>query len=102
MIEGVQNYDYTFPYLFDETQTLAAQFKSACTPGFFLFDEEHKLYYRGQFDNARPNLRIEVSGRDMRTAADNLLAGNEAPKEQIPTVGCSIKWKQGNTQIYNA
>ena len=100
MIEDVKKYGYTFPYLFDQTQTVAAQYKAACTPDFFLFDAQHSLYYRGQFDSARPNSGIEVTGIDLRHAADSLLAGNEAPKEQIPSVGCNIKWKQGNEPEY--
>lgn len=100
MIEDVQNYNYNFPYLFDETQSIAAKYKAACTPDFFLFDAQHKLYYRGQFDAARPNSGVKVTGIDMRDAADSLLAGDTAPKQQIPSVGCSIKWKQGNAPDY--
>lgn len=101
MIEDVQNFGYSFPYLFDETQQVASQYKAACTPDFFLFDAEHKLYYRGQFDNARPNSDIKASGEDIRAASDKLLARKEAPVEQIPSVGCNIKWKQGNEPSYS-
>lgn len=100
MIEDVNNYGYSFPYLFDESQTVAAKYKAACTPDFFLFDSQHKLYYRGQFDSARPNSGIDVTGIDMRNVADKLLAAVEAPIEQIPSVGCGIKWKQGNQPEY--
>jgi len=100
MIEDVHKYNYSFPYLFDEEQTVAAKYKAACTPDFFLFDAQHKLYYRGQFDSTRPNSGVEVTGIDMKNAADSLLAGNEAPEEQIPSMGCSIKWKQGNVPEY--
>ncbi|MEH6456619.1 MAG: thioredoxin family protein [Cocleimonas sp.] len=93
MTEDVKNYGYSFPYLFDETQEVAAKYKAACTPDFFLFDANHKLYYRGQFDSARPNSGVGVTGVDMRNAAENLLEENEAPREQIPSVGCGIKWK---------
>lgn len=100
MIEDVHQYAYSFPYLFDENQAVATAYKAACTPDFFLFDEKHTLYYRGQFDNARPNSGIEVTGSNMRDAADRLLAGSSAPIEQIPSMGCSIKWKPGNTPDY--
>ena len=100
MIEDVKRYQYGFPYLFDETQAIASAYKAACTPDFFLFDAQHKLYYRGQFDDARPNTGVEVSGMDIRNAADQLLAGNPAPEQQIPSMGCSIKWKQGNAPDY--
>jgi len=100
MIEDVHQYAYSFPYLFDESQSVATAYKAACTPDFFLFDAQHTLYYRGQFDNARPNSGIEVTGVDMRNAADRLLSGSSAPSEQIPSMGCSIKWKSGNTPEY--
>lgn len=100
MIEDAQYYNYSFPYLFDESQSTAANYKAACTPDFFLFDADHSLYYRGQFDNARPNSGISVTGIDMRNAVDNLLAGNKSPDKQIPSVGCGIKWKQGNSPDY--
>jgi len=100
MIDDVNNYAYSFPYLFDDTQKVAKSYKAACTPDFFLFDQQHKLYYRGQFDSARPGSGTEVTGVDMRNAADNLLAYKDAPHEQIPSVGCNIKWKQGNQPEY--
>lgn len=100
MIEDVKSYGYSFPYLFDETQEVAANYKAACTPDFFLFDSQHKLYYRGQFDSARPNSGVAVTGVDMRNAANKLLATEEAPMEQIASVGCGIKWKQGNKPEY--
>lgn len=101
MTEDAKNYGYSFPYLFDETQEIAAKYKAACTPDFFLFDSLHKLYYRGQFDSARPNSGVEVTGTDMRNAADKLLVAKDAPIEQIPSVGCGIKWKQGNQPEYS-
>ena len=100
MVEDVKNYRYSFPYLFDETQTVATAYRAACTPDFFLFDAHHTLYYRGQFDGARPNSKIEVTGIDMRNAADRLLLGKKAPEQQTPSMGCSIKWKKGNAPDY--
>lgn len=93
MVEDVTSYGYSFPYLFDETQETAARYKATCTPDFFLFDKYHKLYYRGQFDSARPNSGVSVTGVDMRVAVDNLLAGKDAPENQIPSIGCGIKWR---------
>jgi len=100
MIKDVHKYNYSFPYLFDEEQKVATAYKAACTPDFFLFDAQHKLYYRGQFDSARPNSDTEVTGIDMKNAVNNLLSGNEAPEKQTPSMGCSIKWKPGNVPEY--
>ncbi len=102
MIEDVNKLGYTFPYLYDETQQVAKQYQAACTPDFFMFDTEHKLYYRGQFDDARPNSGISVTGADMINAADNLLAGKPAPENQKASLGCSIKWKENNAPDYAA
>lgn len=87
---------FTFPYLYDETQQTARAFQAACTPDFFLFDEAGKLAYRGQFDSSRPN-KGTATGADLRAAADAVLAGRAPGAEQMPSVGCSIKWKAGVT-----
>ena len=100
MAEDVKTYDYTFPYLFDDSQQTAAAYKAACTPDFFMFDADHKLYYRGQFDGARPNSGIPVTGEDMISAAESLLAGDPQPENQSPSMGCNIKWKAGNEPQY--
>ena len=100
MAEDVNNFGYTFPYLFDETQDVASQYQAACTPDFFMFDTDHKLYYRGQFDDARPNTDILVTGADMRKAADMLLNGEAVPETQKASLGCNIKWKEGNEPAY--
>jgi thiol-disulfide isomerase/thioredoxin len=99
MIEEVNNH-YRFPYLFDETQEVAKAYQAACTPDFFLFDAKHKLYYRGQFDDARPRNDESVTGNDMIAAANALLAGEQAPTEQKASLGCNIKWKAGNEPDY--
>ncbi len=96
MIEDSKQYNYSFPYLFDETQQVALQYKAACTPDLFLFNKDHELYYRGQFDDARPNTEIPVTGRDIKNAVDRLLSGEEPPENQKPSLGCNIKWKLGN------
>lgn len=102
MVEDVEKYRYNFPYLFDESQETAKAYQAACTPDFFMFDQEHKLYYRGQFDDTRPNSDAAATGKDMRMAADSLLAGKPAPTEQKSSLGCNIKWKAGNEPEYFA
>jgi thiol-disulfide isomerase/thioredoxin len=100
MIEEVENFNYTFPYLFDETQEVAKAYQAACTPDFFLYNAEHKLVYRGQFDDARPRNEVPVTGKDLRAAADMMLSGQEISSEQLPSMGCNIKWKEGNAPAY--
>ena len=91
---------YGFPYLFDESQAVARAYRAACTPDFFLFDERRQLVYRGQLDDSRPGNGVPVTGADLRTALDALLAGAPIPREQKPSLGCNIKWKAGNEPDY--
>ena len=84
---------YAFPYLFDESQSVARAFDAACTPDLYIFDEHGKLAYRGQFDGARPGNDVPVSGRDARAAVEALLAGASPSEDQIPSIGCNIKWR---------
>ena len=84
---------YPFPYLFDETQEIAKAYDAACTPDFYIFDEGLKLIYRGQMDNSRPGNGKPVTGRDIRKALDQILAGTTVSEDQIPSIGCNIKWK---------
>jgi hypothetical protein len=91
---------YTFPYLFDETQAVGKAYHAACTPDFFLFDKSHKLVYRGQLDDSRPQSGIPVTGRDLRAALDAVLAGKPVSSEQRSSLGCNIKWKAGNEPEY--
>jgi peroxiredoxin len=100
MKEDAEKFGYTFPYLYDETQEVAKKYKAACTPDLYLFDGNLELYYRGQFDDARPKNGIEPTGKDLRNATELMLAGAKAPKEQIPSIGCNIKWKKGNEPEY--
>jgi peroxiredoxin len=88
-----ENFDFVFPYLYDETQAVAHAYKAACTPDFFLFDAGFHLVYRGQFDSSRPGNGIPVSGEDLRFAIDTVLAGKPVPTDQRPSIGCNIKWK---------
>ncbi len=93
MAEEVKSAGYIFPYLFDETQNVAKAYDAACTPDFFLFNNSHKLVYRGQFDDSRPGNNIAVTGKDLRAALDALLADKTISADQKPSIGCNIKWK---------
>ena len=84
---------FTFPYLYDESQAVAKAYKAACTPDPYLFDADFKLVYRGQYDGSRPGNGVPVTGKDLRTAMDAVLAGKAVAKEQRPSIGCNIKWK---------
>ena len=89
-----QEMDFCFPYLYDESQDVAKAYAAACTPDFSVFDIDNRCVYRGQFDGARPGNETPVTGTDMRKALDLLLAGQSIPKkDQIPSLGCNIKWK---------
>jgi peroxiredoxin len=91
---------FTFPYLYDQTQEVAKAYRAACTPDFFLFDEEQRLVYRGQMDDSRPGTGIPVTGADLTAAIDAVLEGKPVSEEQKPSLGCNIKWKQGNEPDY--
>ena len=93
MKETAEEEGYTFPYLYDETQQVAKDYQAACTPDFFLFDPDLKLVYRGQLDDSRPGNGIPVTGKDLRNAMDSLLAGEQISDQQLPSIGCNIKWK---------
>lgn len=93
MREEIERRGYTFPYLVDETQDVARAFDAACTPDFFLFDHDHRLAYRGQFDNSRPSNDTPVTGADLRAATDAVLAGKAPSDAQKPSMGCNIKWR---------
>lgn len=87
---------YDFPYLFDETQEVAKAYRAACTPDFFLFDGDRRLAYRGRFDSSRPSLDVAVTGSELRAAMRAVLAGETPSPEQMPSIGCNIKWRAGN------
>ena len=100
MKQEIASRGYTFPYLVDESQQVAKAYKAACTPDFYLFDAGHKLVYRGQMDGSRPGNNLPVTGKDLRAALDAVLADRPVPAEQRPSMGCNIKWRQGNTPEY--
>jgi peroxiredoxin len=86
---------FSFPYLYDESQEVAKSYQAICTPDFFLFDRVRRLAYRGQFDGSRPGSMVAVTGSDLRAAYEALLRGKLPASQQLPSVGCSIKWRAG-------
>ena len=100
MKELSQEYGFNFPYLHDENQKVAISFSAACTPDFFLFDENLKLYYRGRYDDSRPGSEESVTGADLLNATKSLLDEKSPPKTQLPSIGCNIKWKPGQEPSY--
>lgn len=93
MKDTAKELEYPFPYLYDESQAVAKAYDAACTPDFFLFDEQLKLAYRGQLDDSRPGNDVQVTGNDLRMAMNALLQGKKVASEQKPSLGCNIKWK---------
>ena len=91
---------FNFPLCYDETQEVAKAYTAACTPDFFLFDGDLKLVYRGELDDSRPSNDKPVTGEELRTAIDTVLAGKPVTGEQKPSIGCNIKWKPGNEPSY--
>ncbi|MEL1242036.1 thioredoxin family protein [Flavobacterium flavipallidum] len=85
---------FEFPYLYDENQEVAKAYDAACTPDFYLFDNQNKLVYRGQMDDSRPGNGIPLSGSDLRGAIDGILYNRSINPNQKPSIGCNIKWKQ--------
>jgi peroxiredoxin len=100
MVAESKSAGYTFPYLYDESQSVAQAYKAACTPDFFLFNGDLALVYRGQFDDSRPGNGKPITGSDLRAAADVVLAGKPPLIVQKPSIGCNIKWKAGREPEY--
>ena len=100
MRQDHSEYGYTFPYLHDADQSTAIAYEAACTPDFYLFDEDLKLVYRGQFDGSRPGNDVPVTGGDLRAACTALLEGKPPVSKQVPSLGCNIKWRPGNEPSY--
>lgn len=100
--EYAEQEGFVFPLCYDETQQAAKAYSAACTPDFFLFGKGRELVYRGQLDDSRPANGKPVTGKDLRTAIDALLAGEPVSPEQTPSMGCNIKWKAGNEPAYFA
>jgi peroxiredoxin len=101
MKEEVREAGYVFPYLYDESQSVAKAYRAACTPDFFVFDAGRRLVYRGQFDASRPGNGQPVTGSDLRAAVEAVLTGRPAAEKQMPSIGCNIKWREGNEPEYH-
>lgn len=96
MDEHATAWNWHFPYLIDADQQVARAYRAACTPDFFLFDADRLLVYRGRFDSSTPRNEEPVTGEELTAAVDALLAGRPQAAEQLPSIGCGIKWKPGN------
>jgi len=94
MKQVAEKNNYNFPYLFDETQEIAKEYNAACTPDFYVFDENLKAIYHGQLDDSRPKNGIPLNGKDIRQAIEYLLENKTTMGIQKPSIGCNIKWKQ--------
>ena len=91
---------WDFPYLYDETQEVAAAYRAACTPDLYVFDADRRLVYRGQFDGSRPKNDVPVTGADLRAAVNAVLSGRPPTDDQFPSMGCNIKWRPGHEPAY--
>jgi peroxiredoxin len=96
----VSEWGLAFPVCYDETQEVAKSYAAACTPDFYVFDRDRTLAYRGQLDESRPSNQKPVTGADLRSAIDALLAGHPVNSNQRPSLGCNIKWRAGNEPAY--
>lgn len=94
MREEATQHHYTFPYLYDETQTVAKAYQATCTPDIYVFDDKLACVYRGRFDESTPGNEAPVTGQDLTAALDAILSGNKVSAEQKPSIGCNIKWKK--------
>lgn len=88
-----KEHSFTFPYLHDETQAIARAYDAVCTPDFFGFDSEMGLQYRGRLDESRKEAASPDVRRDLLISMKEVIETGKGPKEQIPSMGCSIKWK---------
>lgn len=91
---------FDFPYCYDADQAVAKAYEAACTPDFYLFDENRELVYRGQLDDSRPKSDIPITGKDLRAAIEAALKGEDVDQNQRASLGCNIKWKAGNEPTY--
>ena len=86
-------YGFPFPYLFDESQEIAKAYNAVCTPDFFGFNKSLKLQYRGRFDSSGMSAKKKGAGHNLLKAMLQVAKTSKGPKEQNPSIGCSIKWK---------
>ena len=100
MREYADNLGYNFPYVVDEDQSVAKNFTAQCTPDFFLFDSDQNLVYRGQLDGSRPGNDVPTNGDSLRSAIQALLNNEDPISDQLPSMGCNIKWRVGEEPDY--
>jgi len=100
MMIFASQYGFEFPYLYDESQQVARAYGAACTPDFYVYDKSHKLRYRGQMDSSRPNNGKPVTGENLTAALGAVLTVDAVDSQQIPSMGCNIKWRRGNEPDY--
>lgn len=93
MLALIRQYHIKFPYLFDDSQSVAKAYHAACTPDFFVLNGARQCVYRGRFDAATPGNDQAVTGAALTAALDSLLAGKAVNPNQRPSLGCNIKWK---------
>lgn len=86
------DFDFPFPYLLDETQQVAKAYGAVCTPDFFGYNADLKLQYRGRLDESRKEAAAKDVRRDLFEAMKQVAHTGHGPKDQIPSMGCSIKW----------
>ena len=100
MREYADDLGYNFPYVVDEDQSVAKNLTAQCTPDFFLFDSDQNLVYRGQLDGSRPGNDVPTNGESLRSAIKALLNNEDPISEQLPSMGCNIKWRVGEEPDY--
>lgn len=98
--EQAEQLGFNFPYCYDGDQSVALAYTASCTPDFFVFNADKQLVYRGRLDDTRPRSEDVPNGNEMRAALDALVAGSDLPAEQTPSIGCNIKWREGNAPSY--
>lgn len=100
MAEFAKESGWDFPYLFDASQEVAKAYGAACTPDFFLFDGDQRLFYAGQLDDTRPRSGQAPDGSDLKAAIKSMLSGSDPITNPRPSSGCNIKWIPGNEPSY--
>jgi peroxiredoxin len=93
MVALAREKNFPFPYVLDETQQVAKTYGAVCTPDFFGFNAQLELQYRGRLDESRKETAPEVVRRDLFEAMKQVALTGQGPREQTPSIGCSIKWK---------
>ena len=90
-----KRFGFSFPYLIDDKQNVARKYKSVCTPDFFGFNSNLELQYRGRFDARKMSKQMSANSSDLFKGMIEIARTGKGPANQIPSVGCSIKWRQG-------